>query len=57
MMSVAFVFNILLILLLLAFIAAFFYYRVKKSGADQMVEDSLTRGKIILRNNLMKLQE
>ena len=45
MMSVAFVFNILLILLLLAFIAAFFYYRVKKSGADQMVEDSLTREK------------
>ncbi|MBR2785153.1 MAG: Flp pilus assembly complex ATPase component TadA [Clostridia bacterium] len=44
-MSVAFVFNILLILLLLAFIAAFFYYRVKKSGADQMVEDSLTREK------------
>ena len=52
MMSVAFVFNILLILLLLAFVAAFFYYRVKKSGADQMVEDSLTR-----ENNLMKLQE
>ena len=45
MMSVAFVFNILLILLLLAFVAAFFYYRVKKSGADQMVEDSLTREK------------
>lgn len=45
MMSVAFVFNILLILLLFAFIAAFFYYRVKKSGADQMVEDSLTREK------------
>ncbi len=45
MMSVAFVFNILLILLLLAFVAAFFYYKVKKSGADQMVEDSLTREK------------
>ena len=45
MMSVAFIFNILLILLLLAFIAGFFYYRVKKSGADQMVEDSLTREK------------
>ena len=45
MMSVAFVFNILLILLLLAFVAAFFYYRVKESGADQMVEDSLTREK------------
>ena len=43
MMSVAFVFNILLILLLLAFVGAFFYYKVKKSGADQMVEDSLTR--------------
>ena len=45
MMSVAFVFNILLILLLLAFVGAFFYYKVKKSGADQMVEDSLTREK------------
>ncbi len=45
MMSVAFVFNILLILLLIAFVAAFFYYKVKKSGADQMVEDSLTREK------------
>lgn len=45
-MSVAFVFNILLILLLLAFIAAFFYYKVKKSGVDQMVEDSLSREKI-----------
>jgi len=45
MMSVAFVFNILLILLLLGFVAAFFYYRVKKSGADKMVEDSLTREK------------
>lgn len=45
MMSVAFIFNILLILLLIAFIAGFFYYRVKKSGADQMVEDSLTREK------------
>ena len=45
MMSVAFVFNILLILLIIAFVAAFFYYRVKKSGADQMVEDSLTREK------------
>ena len=45
MMSVAFVFNILLILLLLAFVAAFFYYKVKKSGADQIVEDSLTREK------------
>ncbi|MGN1012752.1 MAG: ATPase, T2SS/T4P/T4SS family [Clostridia bacterium] len=44
-MSVAFVFNILLILLLLAFVGAFFYYKVKKSGADQMVEDSLTREK------------
>ncbi|MBO5477072.1 MAG: Flp pilus assembly complex ATPase component TadA [Clostridia bacterium] len=44
-MSVAFIFNILLILLLIAFIAGFFYYRVKKSGADQMVEDSLTREK------------
>ena len=42
MMSVAFVFNILLILLLLAFVAAFFYYKVKKSGADQMVEDNET---------------
>ena len=45
MMSVAFIFNILLILLIIAFVAAFFYYRVKKSGADQMVEDSLTREK------------
>ena len=45
-MSVAFVFNILLILLLLAFIAVFFYYKVKKSGVDQMVEDSLSREKI-----------
>lgn len=45
MMSIAFIFNILLILLLLAFIAGFFYYRVKKSGADQIVEDSLTREK------------
>ena len=45
MMSVAFIFNILLILLLLAFVAAFFYYKVKKSGADQVVEDSLTREK------------
>ena len=45
MMSVAFVFNILLILLLLAFVGAFFYYKVKKSGADQMVEDRLTREK------------
>ena len=45
MMSVAFIFNVLLILLLLAFVAAFFYYKVKKSGADQMVEDSLTREK------------
>ncbi len=44
-MSVAFIFNILLILLLLAFIAGFFYYRVKKSGADQMAEDDLTREK------------
>ncbi len=46
MMSVAFVFNILLILLLLAFVAGFFYFKVKKSGTDQMVEDSLTREKI-----------
>lgn len=45
MMSIAFIFNILLILLLLAFIAGFFYYRVKKSGTDQIVEDSLTREK------------
>ena len=45
MMSVAFIFNILLILLLIAFVAAFFYYKVKKSGADQIVEDSLTREK------------
>ncbi len=45
-MSVAFIFNILLILLLIAFIVAFFYYKVKKSGVDQMVEDSLTREKI-----------
>ena len=45
MMSIAFIFNILLILLLLAFVAGFFYYRVKKSGADQIVEDSLTREK------------
>ena len=44
-MSVAFVFNIVLILVLIAFIAAFFYYKVKKSGADQIVEDSLTREK------------
>ena len=44
-MSVAFVFNIILILVLIAFIAAFFYYKVKKSGADQIVEDSLTREK------------
>ena len=46
MMTVAFVFNILLILLLLAFVAGFFYFKVKKSGTDQMVEDSLTREKI-----------
>ena len=45
MMSIAFIFNILLILLLIAFVAAFFYYKVKKSGADQIVEDSLTREK------------
>ena len=45
MMSIAFIFNILLILLLLAFVAGFFYYRVKKSGTDQIVEDSLTREK------------
>ena len=45
MMSVAFIFNILLILLLISFVAAFFYYKVKKSGADQIVEDSLTREK------------
>lgn len=44
-MSVAFIFNILLILVLIAFVAAFFYYKVKKSGADQIVEDSLTREK------------
>ena len=44
-MSVAFIFNILLILILIAFVAAFFYYKVKKSGADQIVEDSLTREK------------
>ena len=43
MMSVAFVFNILLILLLLAFIAAFFYYRVKKSGADQIKDSRLNK--------------
>lgn len=45
MMSVAFIFNIFLILALIAFVAAFFYYKVKKSGADQIVEDSLTREK------------
>ena len=45
MMSVAFIFNILLILLLISFVAAFFYYKVKKSGADQILEDSLTREK------------
>ena len=45
MMSVAFIFNILLILLLISFVANFFYYKVKKSGADQIVEDSLTREK------------
>ena len=45
MMSVAFIFNIFLILALIAFVAAFFYYKVKKSGADQIAEDSLTREK------------
>ena len=44
-MSVAFIFNIFLILALIAFVAAFFYYKVKKSGADQITEDSLTREK------------
>ena len=59
-MSVAFVFNILLILLLLLFVAGFFYYRVKKSGTDQIVEDSLTREKttysLITMQNYIKKQ-
>lgn len=54
MMSVAFVFNILLILLLLAFVAGFFYYRVKKSGSDIVTEDSLTREKTTYSINTMK---
>ncbi len=41
-MSVAFVFNILLIILLVVFVVGFFWYKVKNSGQDEK-KDELTR--------------
>ena len=43
-MSVAFVFNILLILLLIGFVVAFVVYKVKKTDVDEK-RDDLTREK------------